>query len=289
MLTNCLSLQQGLLRRKRHDGRIAADFPSAGLGIDAAFDTPAFGVNLLLFESAELQGGYLDVHGPRAEHLSGICKLQPGDPVRVGEIGGGCGEARVEQITKEYVRLLVPNMKGAPPTPWIDLILAIPRPIMLKRIIQLCGTVAIRRLMLISSARVEKSFFQSPLLEESGIREQLLLGMEQGMSTYLPAVTIHRSFRRFLAEQFTAAPGSLCLLAHPQAEVNVLRALSSGPRQVTVAIGPEGGWIPSEVEDFAARGFAKISLGARTLRVENAVNFALAQLELAREEFAGEA
>ena len=54
------------------------------------------------------------------------------------------------------------------------------------------------------------------------------------------------------------------------------------PRQpigaATVVIGPEGGFIPFELERIAAAGHAVVGLGARILRVETAVVTALARM-----------
>jgi RsmE family RNA methyltransferase len=51
---------------------------------------------------------------------------------------------------------------------------------------------------------------------------------------------------------------------------------------VVVAIGPEGGWVPFEVQLLQARGFAPFGLGPRILRVDVAVPFVLGQVELRR-------
>jgi RsmE family RNA methyltransferase len=62
--------------------------------------------------------------------------------------------------------------------------------------------------------------------------------------------------------------------------VPIESAWRATPSPLTLAIGPEGGWIEREVGTFAARGFAIVSLGAPVLRVEVALAAALGQLAL---------
>ncbi|NOY93929.1 MAG: 16S rRNA (uracil(1498)-N(3))-methyltransferase, partial [Deltaproteobacteria bacterium] len=54
------------------------------------------------------------------------------------------------------------------------------------------------------------------------------------------------------------------------------RAPSKTPDEVVVAVGPEGGFTPDEVDALVARGYRPLSLGPGVLRVETAVPAALA-------------
>ncbi|MGF6327455.1 16S rRNA U1498 N3-methylase RsmE [Pseudomonas sp. BS3782 TE3695] len=47
---------------------------------------------------------------------------------------------------------------------------------------------------------------------------------------------------------------------------------------VTLAIGPEGGWIPYEIDLLGKSGLQPVQLGERILRVETAVTALLARL-----------
>ncbi|MBT9531747.1 MAG: RNA methyltransferase, partial [Pseudomonas sp.] len=71
------------------------------------------------------------------------------------------------------------------------------------------------------------------------------------------------------------AAGSLGLVGHPGDYPACPRAVT---QPVTLAIGPEGGWIPYEVEKLAAAGLQPVQLGERILRVETAVTALLARL-----------
>ena len=69
--------------------------------------------------------------------------------------------------------------------------------------------------------------------------------------------------------------GTRGLVGHPGDYPPCPRGLDEA---VTLAIGPEGGWIPYEIDLLANAGLQPVQLGARILRVETAVTALLARL-----------
>jgi RsmE family RNA methyltransferase len=91
---------------------------------------------------------------------------------------------------------------------------------------------------------------------------------------------LHRRLMGFLDAPRTDAPATR-MLAHARGAEPIELAWRRTPATpLTLAIGPEGGWIEREVETFAARGYAIVTLGAPVLRVEVALAAALGQLAL---------
>jgi 16S rRNA (uracil1498-N3)-methyltransferase len=239
-------------------------------------------VNLLLFERDELRpDGTLRLDGRRARHVAEVLRAAPGDRISVGEIGGRVGDAEVLASSPEELRL-APSLGAGPPAPSpVDLLVALPRPKILRRVLQAAAAMGVKRIELVGSWRVEKSYWGSPLLEPAPIREQLLLGLEQGRDTVLPEVGLHRLFKPFVEDRLDERfPGASRLLARSPADPPVEAAGAMTPRAV-VAIGPEGGWTSYEAALLVTNGFAPFSLGPRTLRVDQAVPYAVAQVELA--------
>ena len=64
--------------------------------------------------------------------------------------------------------------------------------------------------------------------------------------------------------------------AHPS--IVPYQSFATVDGDIVLAIGPEGGWIPYEVEKFTAAGLQPVQLGERILRVETAVSALLARL-----------
>lgn len=240
-------------------------------------------MNLILIHSNEIRDGIAVLTDRRARHLSKVLHTQSGDTLRVGLLGGLLGRGLVREISRERVVLEVTCDTPPPPPSRLGLILALPRPIMLNRVLSQAASLGIKRIFLVNAARVEKSFFSASALAPAALEERLRLGLEQGIDTVMPEVTIHPRFRPFVGDHLPALTAEFPtgLLAHPAATATLAQQLSPPPAgQVLLAIGPEGGWVDFEVAQFRSRGFRGFSLGPRILRVDTAVPALLAQVEL---------
>ncbi len=234
-------------------------------------------MNLLLLEDADfLDACHVRLQGRRLAHLHEVHRAQVGDSLRVGRLGGLMGEARLLRLDASEAELVVTLDQPPPAKLPLTLLLAVPRPKMLKRTLQTISAMGVARLVLVNSYRVEKSFWQTPFLQPAAIREQLLLGLEQARDTCLPEVSLEQRFKPFVEDRLPQMlAGSRGLVAHPGDFPACPRALDE---PVTLAIGPEGGWIPYEVEMLRAAGLSPVQLGERILRVETAVPALIARL-----------
>ncbi|AOE87880.1 16S rRNA (uracil(1498)-N(3))-methyltransferase [Pseudomonas sp. TCU-HL1] len=234
-------------------------------------------MNLLLLEDADfIAADRVRLEGRRLKHLHEVHRAEAGDSLRVGRLGGQMGQGRLLSLEASCAELEV-NFDQTPPAKLpITLLLALPRPKMLRRLFQTVAAMGVPRLVLLNSYRVEKSFWQTPFLEPAAIREQLILGLEQARDTVLPEVIIEKRFKPFVEDRLPQlAAGTLGLVGHPGNYPPCPRAVDE---PITLAIGPEGGWIPYEVEKLHEAGLQPVQLGERILRVETAVTALLARL-----------
>jgi RsmE family RNA methyltransferase len=234
-------------------------------------------VNLLLLEDADfVAADRVVLAGRRLKHLQEVHRAAVGDSLRVGRLGGLMGSGTLLELSEQHAALQV-SLDQAPPAKLpLTLLLALPRPKMLKRVLQTISAMGVPRLILLNSYRVEKSFWQTPFLEPEALREQLILGLEQARDTVLPEVIIEKRFKPFVEDRLPGiAAGSLGLVGHPGDFPACPRAIE---QPVTLAIGPEGGWIPYEVDKLREAGLQPVQLGERILRVETAVPVLLARL-----------
>jgi len=234
-------------------------------------------VNLLLLDATDfVADNRVLLRDRRLTHLQQVHRAEAGEQLRVGRVGGNMGSGQLLRLDAHEAELQVSFDQPPPAKLPVTLLLALPRPKMLRRVLQTVAAMGVPRLVLLNSYRVEKSFWQTPFLEPAAIHEQLILGLEQARDTVLPEVIIEKRFKPFVEDRLPQlAADTLGLVGHPGDFPHCPRAVT---QPVTLAIGPEGGWIPYEVDKLAAAGLRPVQLGERILRVETAVSALLARL-----------
>lgn len=233
-------------------------------------------MNLILFGHADrLDTTRIILNDKRLRYLQQRA-ASVGDCFKVGEINGLIGAGEILELNQQAAILSVSLTERPPPPQQLTLVVALPRPKMLRRILRTVGESGIRELHLLHSYRVEKSYWQSPVLTDEILRDYLLQGLSQCRDTRLPTVTCHRQFKPFTEDILPGLTGGTrALLAHP-GPYSHCPVGASVP--TLVVVGPEGGFIPYEVDLLTAAGCTPVSLGPRILRVENAVSGLLGRL-----------
>jgi len=231
---------------------------------------------ILLFDEDFLSPTQVRLDGRRLEHVQGVHRAALGDNLTVGRLDGPMGLGRITRLDSECLEMEVVLDQPPPAKLPLTLVLALPRPKVLNRVLASATSLGVARIDLINAWRVEKSYWKSPRLADENLRLQRVLGLEQAKDTVLPELRLHRLLRPFAEDELpTLIAGTQALVAHPVAGAACPRDVR-GP--VTLAIGPEGGFIPAEVDLLTRCGFQPVSLGDRILRVETAVAALVARL-----------
>ncbi len=213
----------------------------------------------------------------RFRHIQRVLKAKKGDNLFCGMLNGNMGHGKIVSLTDSRAVLQL-NLSFLPPNPSdITLVLALPRPKMLKRIVQTVTSLGIKKIHLINSWRVEKSFWDSPFLEPAALDPYMKAGLEQAKDTIMPRIFQHRFFSSFIHETLPEiCAGKKGLVAHPRASEPCPFHLQT---PVVLAVGPEGGFIDEEITAFQEQDMACVSIGQRILRVETAVPFLIGRLD----------
>jgi len=181
-------------------------------------------------------------------------------------------------VTETAVRLL-PEHTLSLPASWFDLLLAAPRPKVLKRLWPQLAALGVGRVVVLNASKVEKCYFSSQWLDPVHYRPLLIEGLTQAGLTCLPEVFVRPRFKPFVEDELDGLfPDALRVLAHPGPR-SVLPQRASGGRRPLLAVGPEGGWTDYEMKMLSARGFRLFSLGDRTMRTDTACIALISVLE----------
>lgn len=234
-------------------------------------------MNRILFEKGEISSGVATFGGVRAEHVLKVLHGEVGQILKTGEVDGPIGTGEITAIENGFVTVRLTHDAEAL-APWVDLILAPPRPRVMKRLLPQLASLGVGRIVLVGAKKVEKDFWGATLLKEEIYRPLLIDGLMQAGTTALPTISTVRNFRKWLRDdldgEFTT---SNRIVAHPYgADSRPDCAEKSG--RLLLAVGPEGGWTDEEVALLEEKGFARYSLGPRILRTDTAVVALLSRL-----------
>jgi len=234
-------------------------------------------MNLILVDQQDfIDPNTVRLQDRRFEHIRHIHQAQLGQSLRVGLINGKMGSGLVLAIDDNSVTLNL-DLNQEPPTALnLTLILALPRPKMLKRILQNVSALGVKDVYLINSYKVDKSYWSTPILQPEAAKTELQLGLEQAVDTSLPNLYLRKRFKPFVEDELgDIASNSRKLVAHPyQSQPSP----NASDEKTTLVIGPEGGFIHYEVDKLQQLGFNSMSLGSRILKVETAIPVAIAKL-----------
>lgn len=233
-------------------------------------------MNLLLLQPEQIQGSTAIIHDRRRLlHIQEHLALQVGDTMKVGLRDGLKGTATVRAVNQADLQLVDVQLTQSPPAKLpLCLIVALPRPKVLRRLVMDTVTLGVGQLVFIHSYRVEKSYWQTPFLNQ--LDHYIELGLEQAGDTVWPHVVQYKRFRPFVEDVLPELmAGRQAFVAHPYAE-QVMPAAINQP--AVLVIGPEGGFIPFEINLLAQNGCPARSIGQRILRTETAVSSIIGRL-----------
>lgn len=174
-------------------------------------------MNLLLLTPDDfVSDSLVKLQGRQLQHVLSVHQAKVGDTLRVGRVNSLMGEGTITALSADFMEMDVSLTEQPPAALPLTVLLALPRPKMLKRSLQHLTALGVKRIVLMNSYRVEKSFWQSPWLSEEKVHEQLVLGLEQARDTVLPEVIQEKRFKPFIEDRLPAmVAGKRGMVAHP--------------------------------------------------------------------------
>ena len=239
-------------------------------------------MNCILLPSSAIEGTCAHINdSAHISHIREVLKAEVGDTLKIGMLGGKLGTAVISGIDERVINLEHVALTTEPPSKLdVTVVLALPRPKVLRRLIMDMSALGVRDIVLVNSYRTEKSYWQSPQLAR--IDAFVLEGLQQGVDTIMPRIQLHKRFKPFVEDVLPTLIKRQGIVAHPKTDDSLATYLqhltdTAAPLPDVLCIGAEGGWIDYEIALFAAHGCQALHVGARILRTEAAVNALLGQ------------
>lgn len=227
-------------------------------------------MNTILLENSDFTApGRVVLNDYRLEHMRKVLKSAPGSRCKVGLLGGNLGTGEVLTIDAESAELQI--TLDTPPPAELDLVLAcaMQRPQTYKKVLHIAITMGVKKLVFFGSFKVEKSYWDSPVLSPEIFRRESVTALEQCCDTVMPQVEYHRYFKKFAEDELPRlSSGRTVYIAHP------VCGQEFPAQPVTPAlllVGPEGGFTDYEVSRLLEAGAIGGTLGSRILRTEVAL------------------
>lgn len=230
-------------------------------------------MNYLLIDKSELgRDGLVTLEDRRAKHVLDILKAEHGKTLKVGVLNNGRGTGVIEEIKsgRVVIRCVLDKMR-APERPRIDILLALPRPQVMKRLWMILPSIGVGQIILTNASKVERFYFDTHWLDQKFYMPLIVEGLEQSGDTMVPQVHISRQFKVMLEDKLDLLfPSGKRVLAHPDAGMKMSQLPVGDRERVLVAIGPEGGWTEHELALLQEHDFICANIGWRTLKTETA-------------------
>lgn len=229
-------------------------------------------MNIILLKSEQIQEQTAIIDDPAVIlHIQTVLQAQVGDELKIGVLDGQMGVATITKIADQRVCLALPTVWTPPPKKLgVTLILALPRPKVLRRLMMDMTAIGVDQIVLINSCRTEKSYWHSPLLAR--LDEFVIEGLQQGVDTVRPKIVLAKRFKPFVQDELPAMMAGQAWVAHPYAVQSFAEKTATHGLPSVLIVGAEGGFVPYEIELLQSVGVTAVSLGERILRTEAAIN-----------------
>jgi len=156
-------------------------------------------MNIVLLDPRQTESELWSISAKRQiEHLKNHVNIQVGDTLKVGIREGRRYLTQIVSISDERIQLNPLQEEEVPAKHPVTLIVAMPRPKVLRRLIMDAVTLGVEKIILLHSYRVDKSYWQTPFLQQ--LDHYVTLGLEQAGDTIAPKIELYKRFKPFVED-----------------------------------------------------------------------------------------
>jgi len=236
----------------------------------------------LYHEQALQVGNPVTLPSDQAHYLRQVMRLQAGDAVILFNGRGGEYSGRIEQLAKTHSRCMVVSFSDISRelSCRLHVVQAACHNEKIESVLQKCTELGASAFHIVRSERSSLKLSGSRLEKRlQRWRKIIIEAAEQSGRTRIPELAWHDSL-------LSLSGSGLTIALHPHAAKDWHEATPelSTAVDITLAIGPEGGWGPRDLDRLKALNFQSMTFGARILRTETAAPALLAAIQAIRND-----
>ncbi len=216
----------------------------------------------------DISSDILTITGDQARHLALVLRLKPSDMVSVLNGTGYEYECRIISSHKKEIRAEVlsktPYSAESPVS--ITIVQGISKGERMDIAVQKSTELGATRFIPVTTERTQVKKTQ----KVERWRKIALSAAQQSGRDKLLDIDEPVSLEEYLSTQVTPSANIILFEEHRDRNLKQILKSLDGVKQITVLIGPEGGFTKDEVAAAEEKGFIRASLGPRILRTETA-------------------
>jgi 16S rRNA (uracil1498-N3)-methyltransferase len=224
-----------------------------------------------------VEGDHASLLGDHADHLSRVLRAEIGQQYDIAT-PAGVRLGRIVSVKEGCVDFLLsdflPNQKVI--TPEITLALAIFKFDRMEWAIEKCTELGVTKIIPFIAARTEKHLAQAAQKRAERWRRLATQASEQSRRSTPPEIADPIKFDQLVATDPNRDVAVRIVLAESETALSLSSSLTQAHGRIILAVGPEGGWTPGELQKFTQSGWKSATLGPTILRAETAAIAALA-------------
>jgi 16S rRNA (uracil1498-N3)-methyltransferase len=209
--------------------------------------------------------------GANAEHLSRVLRAKPGQKFDIG-VEGVVREGTVVSVSPDLVEFELGASIAPSILPEISVLLSIYKFDRLEWAIEKLTELGVARILPVISRRTEAHLGKAAEKRLERWRKIALEAAQQARRAQPPEILSPLTLKKAI----TGVSGCRIVLDEGEELTSLKSALQDCKPPVWLALGPEGGWAPEEIELFRENGWKTALLGRTILRAETAAIVAVA-------------
>lgn len=213
----------------------------------------------------DFDGAVVSLRDDEAHHASRVLRLRTGDEIQIVDGMGGWYRVTLDKLDGGVVRgsIIERRLGVGESSTYVHLAVAgLKSRSRFDMILEKATELGVSRVTVLDTQRAERA-----RVDVDRSTRLMRAAMKQCKRSRIPLLEGPVSLSEFLS----AAEASRKLVCHNgDGDVSIPNALDASDRDVTIAVGPEGGFADDEIDQAIAQGFQSVHLGPRRLRTETA-------------------